>query len=387
MRRLALALLLAASAPCLAESADEAMQRDFVEAMQAQEAGDLAHAESAFRDLLKVTNAPRVKLELARTLYMEGKYAEAKPLFQEVSKQADTPWRVRDNIAHFVRDIEERTGYLKFGVTMVTDSNPRSLAAQKEFAIGDLRVTPTEAPKKMYGLRYSARGWLPLEPIGGAGYLAASYADYPGEELDRLTLDVGGVKNLTSSGRIRVKPGMEFGAFGGHRLYRFPYVGLDAVLAETNTSRLTGELKVGKVKFADFGYLDATNTSAAVSARKLVSSKASVTLSASLENSSAKERPYSYYGWDLGPGIDSFWPEWTLMVGARASVGSRQYAATDPMFGERRVDAKRRFELSVGNKRWRWRDHDVSLVASLERNNSNIGFYSYRKTNVSVVVE
>jgi hypothetical protein len=370
MRRLALALLLAVSAPCLAESEGEALQRAFIEAMQAQEAGDLAHAESAFRDLLKATNAPRVKLELARTLYLEGKYAEAKPLFSEVSKQADTPWRVRDNIAHFVRDIEERTGYLKFGMTVVTDSNPRSLAAQKEFAIGDLRATPTEAPKKMHGLRYSARGWLPLEPIGGAGYL-----------------DVGGVKNLTSSGRIRVKPGMEFGAFGGHRLYRFPYIGLDAVLAQTNTSRLTGELKVGKVKFADFGYLDATNTSAAVSARKLVSSNATVTLSASLENSSAKERPYSYYGWDLGPGIDSFWPEWTLMVGARASVGSRQYAATDPMFGERRVDAKRRLELSVGNKRWRWRDHDVSLVASLEENRSNIGFYSYRKTNVSVVVE
>src|SRR5437762_13603555 len=160
MRRLALALLLAVSAPCLAESEGEALQRAFIEAMQAQEAGDLAHAESAFRDLLKATNAPRVKLELARTLYLEGKYAEAKPLFSEVSKQADTPWRVRDNIAHFVRDIAELTGYLKFGMAVVTYANPRILAALKEFAIGSLRVTLIESPQKMNGRLYSALGCL-----------------------------------------------------------------------------------------------------------------------------------------------------------------------------------------------------------------------------------
>ena len=68
---------------------------------------------------------------------------------------------VVDNVQHFVQQLEERTGYLKFGVTLISDSNPRNLAAQKEFAIGDLRVTPTEAPKKLYGLRYSARAWMP----------------------------------------------------------------------------------------------------------------------------------------------------------------------------------------------------------------------------------
>ena len=182
-------MLLVVSAAVHAD--EDALQRAFVLGMQAQEAGDLARAEPIFREMLTSTHSPRVKLELARTLFAQAKYAEAKSLFKEVSVQPETPWRVRDNIALFVREIEERTGYLKFGVTVVSDSNPGNLARQKEFSIGDLQVTPAEAPKRLTGLRYSLQGWQPLEPIGGAGYLTASYVDYPTEEFDRLTVDAG----------------------------------------------------------------------------------------------------------------------------------------------------------------------------------------------------
>jgi len=139
--------------------------------------------------------------------------------------------------------------------------------------------------------------------------------------------------------------------------------------------------------FRDFAYLDAEQASAALSLRKLWTRDAVVSASAALERSDARERPYSHYGWDLGAGMDTFWPRWTFMVGARASVGERRYAEADPLFGEKRSDEKTRLELSVGNKKWRWRDSYVSLVASLERNRSTLGFYSYRKANVSVVVE
>src|SRR5438093_6987219 len=150
MRRLLLAVMVAcsfASHPACARTDDDGLQRAFIEGVQLLEAGDPRRAEEIFRELLKATDSPRVKLELARALYLQGKYAESKKLFQEVALQPDTPWRVRDNIAPFVQQIEEKTGYLKFGVTLVSDSNPRNLAAQKEFSIGDLRVMPTEAPE------------------------------------------------------------------------------------------------------------------------------------------------------------------------------------------------------------------------------------------------
>src|SRR5688500_802421 len=205
MRASILALLVAVSG---AHAADDALERAFGHGMQAQQAGDLARAERIFREMLTSTSSPRVRLELARTLFQQAKYDEAKVLFKEVSLQSDTPWRVRDNIALFVREIDERTGYLKFGVTVVSDSNPGNLARQKEFSIGDLQVTPAEAPKRLTGLRYSMQGWQPLQPIGVAGYLTASYVDYPTEEFDRLTVDAGLAKNLVASGRMRGKAGV-----------------------------------------------------------------------------------------------------------------------------------------------------------------------------------
>jgi hypothetical protein len=376
-----------ASCAALAQSDSEALQRAFVEGLQRLDAGNPAEAESIFRSMLEHTDSARVRLELAQALYLQGKYQQAKPLFKEVSMHAETPWRVRDNIALFVREIEERTGYLKFGATVVSDSNPGNLARQKEFSIGDLQVTPTEAPKRLTGLRYSVQGWQPLQPIGGAGYLTASYIDYPTEEFDRLTVDAGLARNLMASGRMRGKAGLEFGTADGHSLYQFPYLGLDAVLAQSGRSRLAGELKFGKVRFSDFDYLDATYRNVALSLRQELTPSVAATLRAAAEGSRAAEQPYTYYGWDLAPGVSTFWPETAFLLGATVSYGRRNYAETDPLFGRRREDEKTRVEVTVGNKKWRWRDSYVALVASLEDNRSNIGFFHYQKTNLSVVIE
>lgn len=384
MRALLLALVLATSC---AHADEAALQRAFVEAMQAQQAGDLARAEAILREVLESTQSPRVKLELARVLYLQGKYEQAKLLFKEVSMNTETPWRVRDNIALFVRDIEERTGYLKFGVTVVSDSNPGNLARQKEFSIGDIQVTPTQAPKRLTGLRYSVQGWQPVKPIDAAGYLTASYVDYPTEQFDRLTVDAGLARNLVASGRVRGKAGLEFGTSDGSSLYQFPYLALDAVLAQSEMQRLAGEFKFGRVRFSDFGYLDATYRSGALSVRRELSDTLAGTLRASVEGSRAAERPYSYYGWDFAPGISAFWPETTFLVGANLSYGRRRYAEVDPLFGARREDERTRAEVTVGNKKWRWRDSYVVLAASLEENRSNVGFYAYQKTNLSVVIE
>ena len=127
----ALGLALAFAAIPAAAQEPDALQRAFVEGMRHLEAGEAAQAERVFRAMLERTDSRRVKLELARALYARGRFKEAKALFREVAAQSDTPWRVRDNIARFVGDIEERTGYLKLGVTVISDSNPRNLAPQE----------------------------------------------------------------------------------------------------------------------------------------------------------------------------------------------------------------------------------------------------------------
>lgn len=384
MRALVFALLLAVSP---ARANEEALQRAFTEGMQAQQAGDLERAEHVFREMLETTDIPRVRLELARTLYLQGKYEESKLLFREVSMQSETPWRVRDNIALFVRDIEERTGYLKLGVTLVSDSNPGNLGAPREFSIGGVQVVPTQAPKRLTGARYSAQGWLPLAAIGAATYATASYLDYPAQDFDRLTADAGLSKDLVESGRLRGKAGLEFGTAGGQSVYQLPYLGLDAVIDQSAGHRLAGELKLGKVLFSDFDYLEATYAAAALSLRRELSPFVAGTVRAALESSDAVEQPYSYYGWDLAPGVRVLWPSSAFVLGASFSFGARKYADLDPLFGARRADQRTRLDLTLGNRNWRWRDNQLALALSVEENRSNLAYYAYRKANVSIVIE
>jgi len=388
VRRSLVAIALAAALSSGVGAAnEETLQRSFIEGVQQMQAGNFAQAEALFRRMLQETDSPRIKLELARTLYFQGKYEEAKTLFQDVAAHADTPWRVRDNIARFVRDIEERTGYFKFGVSLVSDSNPRNLSAQREFSIGDLHLTSTETPKRATGLRYFARGWQPVsEPFAIAGYVVASYIDYPGGNLDRLTVDAGLAKDIWGTA-VRGKAGMEFATFGDKRLYQFPYAGFESVLSESDSHRLSGDVKAGKVRFPDFTYLDATYWSAALSARRALSQFVAATARVGVEHSAANERPYSYRGWDLAPGVSTFWPDSTFTLGATLGVGARTYADVDPLFGRQRADRKKRLELSIGNKQWRWRNNYISLVTSYEANRSNIAFFEYRKTNIAVIIE
>lgn len=386
MWRLVVALLFGMA---LADArASEELQQAFTEAMQQLHGGHPARAESILRDMLSSTDSPRVKLELARALYAQEKYTEAKPLFREVALRDDTPWRVRDNIALFIQDIEEKTGYVKFGFSIISDSNPRNLAGQKEFSIAGLRVTPAEAPEKMWGLRYSARGWLPLSDVGRmAVYGSASYTDLPTGDFDRLTLDGGVVRSLTESGRVRGRIGVEVSNLGGRMLYQMPYIGLDAVLLSRESTRVVGETKLGKLKLPEYSYQDAMFSSAAVSLRRSIAPGTAATLRTGLEYSRAEERAYTYYGADVTPGLNWLWLETAYFIGAAASFGSRRYGDVDPLFGAQRADTRKKLELSVGNRNWRWRQSYISLVASVEDNRSSVEFYSYRRANVSIAVE
>jgi hypothetical protein len=374
--------------PAAAQWSEETLQRAFLEGARQMQAGNLAQAERIFRDLASLTGSPRVKLELARVLHYQGRHDEAKALFEEVARSGETPWRVRDNIADFVQEIEARTGYLKLGASVVSDSNPRNLSAQKEFSIGGLRVTSTESPKRATGLRYSARGWLPISALEGAGYMTASYLDFPGGGLDRLSADLGLLKAVDAAGRLRAKAGWELGTFGGRPLYSFPYVGADAVLAQTASGlRLLGEAKVGKVRFADFSYLDAVYWSSALTVRSPVGRGTAALLRGSLESSRSYERAYSYRGWELAPGLQFSSGETPFWTAITLGYGRRTYADTDPLFGQRRLDRKQRFEAQIGNREWRWQGFQLSLQLSAEDNRSNIEFFSYRKAGVSIVLE
>jgi hypothetical protein len=379
---------LSAGAAC-AQTYDAEVQRQFVEGVRLLQAGDYDAAARIFGALVERTNSPRIKLELARTLFHLQRYREARALFKEVQLEPDIPWQVRDNIDRFMHGIDNVLGYVRFSVSLVSDSNPRNITSERDFTIGGVRLTfqPPEDNKRVTGLNYSLHAYQPILREGRlAGYFGGSYLDYPASTLDRLTVDGGLAKEFEQPG-VRARAGIEAGTFGDRRLYTFPYIGYVHPLSRSETRNLNGELKLGRVDFPHFSHLDADYGSATLSAFEVLSPAVAVSLAGTLEDSRARERPFSYYGVTLAPGIAWLIAEPALLVKAELAYGRRRYGGADPLFGEERLDRRTRLDLSVRSKQWRWRNFVPALIVSFDRTHSNIAFYSYEKINFAVALE
>ena len=385
------ALSIAFAAPASAQTPpDHEIQRAFVEGAQRLQAGDFEGAARIFRELTHKTDSPRVKLELARALFYLKQYEESRRLFKAVLLEPELPWRVHDNIEAFLRSIDEVDGYARFALSVVSDSNPRNITQERQFTIGGVRLTfePPHDNERVTGLRYSFQAMEPiLRENRISVYFNASYLDYPSQSLDRLTADGGLSKRLGASyGELRA--GMEGGTFGGVYLYRFPYLELSQRLSESPVHRVDGAVRVGRVTFPYYSYLDANYGSVTLSLARSMTQALAGLLKTTLELSDARERPYSYYGVTLEPGINLFVERPApLLLRAGVAFGHRQYGADDPLFGITRREHRIALEASLRNKEWRWMNFTPALAMTLERNDSTIDFYSYRKANIYLVLE
>ena len=353
--------------------------------MQARSYGP---AIRVLRALLEQTQSPRVKLELARALFLNGEYREARELFNEVLADPDTPWRVRENIEAFTRQIDNTVGFRRFAVSVVHDSNPRNITSQREFTIGGFRLTyePPADNKPVTGLRYFAQALQPIYPAAQlAGYITASYLDYPGVALDRANIDAGLSKGLGP--RAALKGGIEAGSFSNRWLYAFPYMSAEYAFLQTPREQLAGAVKLGYVRFPNYSYLNATYGSVALAGVRALSDAALLTARLTLEHADAYDHAYSYNGIAFAPGASYLLSAAPILLGGSIGLGRRDYAGADPFFGIVRVDRKTTLELRVQHKEWRWRGAKAALVFSVEDNRSNIDFYSYRKVNASIAVE
>jgi Surface lipoprotein assembly modifier/Tetratricopeptide repeat len=356
--------------------------------MQLVQAGNYELAIRTLRALLAQTQSPRVKLELARALFLNKQYSEARVLFNDVLADPDTPWRVRENIEGFARQIDNLVGFLRFSISVVHDSNPLNITSQREFTIGGFRLTYQPPPdnKPVTGLRYVVQALQPIYPAAQlAGYVTASYLDYPGVAVDRANIDAGLSKGLGP--RAVLKGGIEAGSFSNRWLYAFPYASAEYAFVQTPREQLAGGVKLGYVRFPDYSYLNAGYGSVALSGLRAISEAALLSARLTLEHSDAYQHAYSYNGIAFAPGASYLLSAAPILLSGSVGLARRDYSAADPFFGIVRIERKSTVELRLQHKEWRWRNAKAALVFSVEDNRSNIDFYSYRKVNASIAVE
>jgi hypothetical protein len=197
---------------------DSATQRDFVDGMTSYEAGDYRRAEAMFRRILdREPKLLRVRLELARTLYMEKKDEQADYHFRLAAGE-QPPALVTRNIIRFREAIRQRRAW-RFNVDFgfAPDSNINSATAKETVDIYGLPFQLDRSARAKSGtgrfvggdasVRLNRDGNVPIY-LGGYGrwlrYRDHDFDDsYAGFEAGPEFRLAGGRLRTTATGLMR----------------------------------------------------------------------------------------------------------------------------------------------------------------------------------------
>lgn len=261
--------------------------------------GNYAGAVDIFRALAKETESPRVKLELARALFLDRRYRASKKVFQEVLKQSDIPWAVQENIRAYLDEIDSALGYVKFGLSLVSDSNPRNFTDSRQVMIAGqlLTIMPPEDIGEVYGVRFSVNATKALTDKGRLiGYLSTYYSHFEKVQFDRGVADIGLLYSFQAFPKFKIRAGIEESIYGGRHLYEFPYAGLIFTPYFSGQFGMNNQLKVGWLRVPEATHLNAANLSLTTKMNMNLSRGILGYIDLYLEKSMTDEKAYAYHG-------------------------------------------------------------------------------------------
>jgi hypothetical protein len=359
----------------------------FLVAQAKMQSGNLADAERILKALSKKTNSPRVLLDLGRVLFLQRKYTESKAVFKGVLSENTVPWSVREKVHHYIRQIEAITGSVKFSFEIVKDTNPSNFTSEKEITIfgNKMKIVVPDEAKEVHGVKVGLQASKALnEKRTLVSYANASVTKYEVSELDRVNIDAGMSHRLSK--QFKVKGGVQTAFTGGKHQYQQPYVGLTYFPDFVNEFNMQFDAGIARLDVIDSNNYDATVLTASISGSKLLSERYALSTSVSLEKSNAEFDANGFAG--IGATIALKTPVhkgWTLEPSARFNY--RNFDASDPFFGEVRSDSKKFFSLVAYNRDFRFRDLIPKIGVEYTKNDSNLEYYSYEKTNVILKLE
>ncbi len=360
----------------------DSLQAQFILGGIALNNRDYEAAVAIFSDLLRKTNSPRVKLELARALFLAHRFKDAKQVFQEVLSERSIPWAVKQNVRLYLDEIDSTLGFVKFGLSFVSDSNPRNFTSSKEVMIAGqiLNVVPLEDNREIRGIRYKMTTGKSFSDDGRMlGFFNLSFTDFEQSQFDLWTGDTGFIYAFESLPQLRSRTGFEYSEQGGTKQYDFPYTSLLYTPDPVQQFRLNHEFKIGRLHVPSAPHLNANNYTLTTNFTRALENGVLVKGDLSIEKSHAIEDPYSYYGGSVGFGADLPLNSWGVEL--FGSVGKRLYEGIDPFFGAKRDDTRKRYGLMVSNKNIKFFNFMPEIGVIYKQNDSSLDFFSYDKIN------
>ena len=366
-------------------SFDAALQHDFVDGMTSYSGRDYARAEAIFRRLLdRQPSLLRVRLELARTLYMERKDEQADYHFRLAAGEHPSDPVLR-NILRFRQAIRSRRSWrFDFDFGFSPDSNVNS-ATDKETV-------------DIYGLPFK------LDATGrarsGTGRFVGADASVRLNRSGKVPIYIGGYGRLTRYGDQRfddayagIEAGPEFRLGGGQlrttltglrRWYgRHPLV--TSVGARVDYDRLAGKswtlggsLLVRHNDYARRGDVDGWDTEARLSANHPLGATTLGFGYAGIQRSWANDPGQAFWREQLGVGVLKE-IGWGLRPQLRADFARQVGDAPLAPFGRRRRDWLLQGSFSIYKRDWNMKGFAPSLSVTTTRNLSTLTIYDEKR--------
>lgn len=346
----------------------------FKSALAAMQAGRYGYAIKSYRHLLREVPTSRIKLELARALYLAKRYDESLGLFKEVYLDARTPQSVKRNILPFMEGAELRTMRVRYGVRAITDSNPSRVSDGGTIFFNGvpLEYQPPASKKTSYGVE----PWLSVEKIWNNGLLTKFYGSARLFEDDHL-----------NAGRFQFAVARQFPSAPG----LFVQVAVDTEVNHDNSyvlpsveawKRFQLSQTAGFGVGAQVGYMRAENRDASggfyrpyVFGDWTFLPNATAFAKATVEHLDSRNDYYTYFAPKLDFGVD-------FKVGSfefvpQVTVTHTMFSEYDPFWGLKRRDTAIRPALTLANDRLEWNGLRPELNIFYESRDSNVDIYDY----------
>jgi hypothetical protein len=359
------------------------IQRHFEEALRAEQAGDQARAIILFTALSAEAPTPRVRLELARALFLAGEYRRAKQVFDRVYR-GDLPYPVRRSINVFLDDIDQHIGYVRPSVGLVFDSNPTGAARSGVYDIFGAPLAYRSTSKTEVGVSYRLDGLKPIGRQDGRQWQIAYEADGVWFE-DRLPRRYGAeaaLRTVELQRRVYVSLGWR-GTLNDTQRSSSAFVGYERRFLPRPDREIGVSASLEFNRFPGQPYLRGETVRAAAAYTRDLGRATSARIAAGGSGSTIKDSQWPQATAFAQVGAARSLPGLNLNLTGSVSLTLADYGARDIFFGKARSDQIGRAEVALYQARPIF-GLFPGVVASYEARRSNIDFYGYGRAGLSV---
>lgn len=368
-------------------------ERRFMLGYIAAQEGDNKSAIKHFRGLLVARpNEPRVRLELARALYLDGQPRAADYHFR-LAEDADLPEDIRQTVRTIRRSIRaNKSFYGTFRLGIAPDTNVNSATSDRTVELFGLPFVLSDDARQRTGLGQTASvqagGRIALSPTWAINVDAQSLAtNYRGTANDDIIAAVSVGPSLTlGPWRVGVAASTTQRIYGARltsQLYG-PRLTLERVFKDGAQAGV--EVAARRVDNRVSNDYDGWQYTAAASYDRVIAGSLLVSggLFGRYEPVASRALSSTETGVSLGIGGEL---PWGVNAGISVQASRSWFGATLDAFGERRKDWRIDGRIYAGLRSLRWWGFSPALEYRYTRVDSSIPLYDFDRHRVDLTVE